>query len=264
MGNCFSLGITSQTRESGRRLSVSEKVGKLNVVFQFSIDLQGSKTVYTKMYYYDSLEAPTPPRNISASLKDKNLLVTWSLPESRVSSKSSCFQYQLAIGDGEEDRSVSEKLSYTVVNVDPSQTYRVRMRASLSNVCQHPFHWSEWSHVSIVEPARLPPQFAGDPPNSGFGIPMILLALLLVLRHQRVHKTLFSSDSEPSTQVLALLGKKMAGPTWVICAARPRRRRSLWFYTSETNSLLTTEQQPAQMLVPFSVFTPGTCDFIST
>lgn len=101
-------------------------------------------------------------------------------------------------------------LSYTVANVDPSHTYRVRMRASLSNLCHPRPHWSEWSHVAgqdqllvihirnlqdaeflaaacasaVVEPS--------DHLLSSLvivliflGIPMILLAVLLVVRSQR-------------------------------------------------------------------------------
>lgn len=44
-------------------------------------------------------EVLSPPHNISASVKEGNLLVSWSLPYSKVSSNTWCFEYQLDLGD---------------------------------------------------------------------------------------------------------------------------------------------------------------------
>lgn len=44
-------------------------------------------------------EVLSPPHNISASVKDGDLLVSWALPYSQVSSNPSCFEYQLDMGD---------------------------------------------------------------------------------------------------------------------------------------------------------------------
>lgn len=44
-------------------------------------------------------EVLSPPRNISASVKDGDLLVTWDLPRSRADYNPSCFEYQLDFGE---------------------------------------------------------------------------------------------------------------------------------------------------------------------
>lgn len=77
-------------------------------------------------------EVPAPPGNISTSLRDNNLLVNWSLPKSPVSFKSSCFKYQLDIGDGVQNlllvihvhqTSVSSAFEWILLKTGSGQKY---------------------------------------------------------------------------------------------------------------------------------------------
>lgn len=128
-------------------------------------------------------EVLLPPAKLSAVINGSNLLVSWALP-SQVSSVHSCFEYQLDLGDQvrnacaytpdwrqvqeyqselcninvlnqqEKPRELATVLSYIEQNVDPSQTYSVRIRTRKTRLCQEHQQWSEWSlTVSESQPA---------------------------------------------------------------------------------------------------------------
>lgn len=40
-----------------------------------------------------------PPTNITASIKDGNLFVTWNLPNTKTTRNPYCFDYQLDVGE---------------------------------------------------------------------------------------------------------------------------------------------------------------------
>lgn len=44
-------------------------------------------------------EVLSPPDNISVSVKDGELSVTWALPSSKDTENPECFEYQLDLGD---------------------------------------------------------------------------------------------------------------------------------------------------------------------
>ncbi|XP_049454089.1 granulocyte-macrophage colony-stimulating factor receptor subunit alpha-like isoform X2 [Epinephelus fuscoguttatus] len=118
-----------------------------HVILRFNLTLHHEWTVYTCAYDMDMIEVLSPPQNISASVKDGDLLVTWDLPHSRANSNPSCFEYQLDMGDQERPRNVTERLSYTEPNANPTCTYSVRMRARKKSDCQEATQWSDWSHA---------------------------------------------------------------------------------------------------------------------
>jgi len=84
----------------------------------------------------------------------------------------------------ETPKELNEQLSYREPKVDPSSTYRVRMRTRKGSKCVESSQWSEWSHALIVavEQSKLNNLVIV---SISLGIPMILLAVLLLLRHQR-------------------------------------------------------------------------------
>lgn len=176
------------------------------VILRFNITLHDKWTVYTCAYDMDMLEVLSPPHNISASVRDGSLLVTWGLPFSRTDSNPSCFEYQLDIGDQERDKILSDQLSYKEPNIDPTFTYSVRMRVRKMDACQESSQWSDWSHVVKVEQSVYKLNTLVILSIS-LGIPMILLALLLLMRHQRVSEVLFPRIPRPPQKYKCFLEK---------------------------------------------------------
>ncbi|KAJ4944191.1 hypothetical protein JOQ06_012736 [Pogonophryne albipinna] len=92
-------------------LSSEEKVGSRSLalhdhkmshlILHFNFTLGDNWTVYVSKYDLNMLEVLSPPQNISASIKDGGLLVTWGLPHSRAKPEPEpdCFEYQLDMGD---------------------------------------------------------------------------------------------------------------------------------------------------------------------
>lgn len=177
-----------------------------------------------------------PSPSVSALIKDGDLKISWEIP-GRDEIKASWYDLQLDMGDQVDQKTsvsdfygvlwklriswcflskqgnvknLTEKLSYTEPNVDPSITYRLRMRTKISELYAWNSQWSEWSPIFS--------ECSSDPTASstqlyqymqkwcicGFTalektnplnplvilgillvIPMILLAVLLLVRHQR-------------------------------------------------------------------------------
>ncbi|XP_042336897.1 granulocyte-macrophage colony-stimulating factor receptor subunit alpha-like, partial [Plectropomus leopardus] len=140
-----SLNALSEERIGSKSLHLHDKANY--VILRFNMTLHDEWTVYTCTYHMDMIEVLSPPQNINASIKDRDLLVSWSLPHSREDSTPLCFEYQLDMGDQERPRNVSEHLSYTEPNADPTCTYSVRLRARKKDTCQKSSQWSEWSHA---------------------------------------------------------------------------------------------------------------------
>ncbi|XP_034095725.1 uncharacterized protein LOC117562059 isoform X2 [Gymnodraco acuticeps] len=195
-------------------LSSEEKVGSRSLalhdhkmsylILHFNVTLRDNWTVYNSKYDLGMLEVLSPPQNISASIKDGGLLVTWGLPHSRADPNLNpdCFEYQLDMGDQETPKKFSDQLSYREPNVDPSSTYRVTMRTRKGEYCAVFSQWSEWSHAVTVEQSKLNNLVIV---SISLGIPMILLAVLLLLRHQ-------SSSTLPSQ--LSLRRRSQRWRTW--------------------------------------------------
>lgn len=60
-------------------------------------------------------EVLSPPSNISASVKDGNLLVTWEPPVGRIAENPECFQYELALDDQVEYVCLYELLQILII-----------------------------------------------------------------------------------------------------------------------------------------------------
>nr|XP_040027798.1 uncharacterized protein LOC120816324 [Gasterosteus aculeatus aculeatus]XP_040027799.1 uncharacterized protein LOC120816324 [Gasterosteus aculeatus aculeatus] len=224
-------------------LSSEERVGSLSftlhhnvmlyVILHFNITLHGNWTVYTTEYSMDFLEVLPPPQNITASFRDGSLLVTWDLPQRRTVCNDDCLQYQLDLGDQESPKLVHGTLSYTETNADPTYNYSVTLRTRKTIDCQESSHWSVWSDPIKVEPLvyRLNTLVIF---SISLGIPMILLAGLLLLRHQRVCSVLFPPIPRPPLKYKGILEKGDTFNLWHPAApAEP-----------EITKVLETEQKP--------------------
>ncbi|XP_036939005.1 interleukin-5 receptor subunit alpha-like [Acanthopagrus latus] len=197
-------------KSQGRYGSTSFHVPKyedLYVILQFNISLHNKMAAYAYTYRMEEHEVLSPPDNISVSVKDGELSVTWALPSSKDTENPECFEYQLDLGDKKEGshKNVQYELSYTEQNADPSSTYRVRMRTRMVKDCQKNAQWSDWGHVVTIEPTnKLNPLVIV---SVSLGIPMILLAVLLLVRYQRVSKILFPPIPRPPPKYKHFLQK---------------------------------------------------------
>ncbi|XP_061747171.1 granulocyte-macrophage colony-stimulating factor receptor subunit alpha-like [Nerophis ophidion] len=157
----------------------------LQVVLHFNVSLLQTWAVYGYAYDIEMIEVLPPPGNISASVNDDGLVVSWGLPHSRVTSQPSCFEYQLDLGDEEMPKNLRGRLSYTLPNVDPSATYAARVRAKTVSDCPGSPQWSRWSNTVTIEQS-LEKFNVMVIVLIALGIPMILLALLMVFSSSEV------------------------------------------------------------------------------
>ncbi|XP_040911561.1 prolactin receptor-like isoform X2 [Toxotes jaculatrix] len=205
----YSTSVQSQSflveRVGSRTLNLQPNE-MLTVVIQFNFSWHDHWNAYLFSYDEDLLEFRLPPTNVSATVKDGGLLVTWGPPPSDVN--YSCFEYELDLGDQETPKRLSAR-SYTEHNVDPNRIYRVRVRTRMKGTCYGNLQWSEWSPTVTV---KLP----DDKTNNlsvlllvliSLGIPMILLAVLLLVRYQRVSKVLFPPIPRPPPKYMYFLEK---------------------------------------------------------
>ncbi|XP_074506528.1 uncharacterized protein LOC141776679 [Sebastes fasciatus] len=200
------LDLSSEERVGSLSLTLHEHEHEtLYVILRFNISLHDEWTVYTSAYDMDILEVLSPPQNISASVKDGGLLVTWGLPPRQEDIPPECFEYQLDMGDQEGPKTFPDQLSYTEANADPTRSYSVRMRARKTDSCGIP-EWSAWSHAVTVEHPIYKLNILVIISIS-LGIPMILLAVLLLARHQRVTKVLFPPIPRPPAKYKCFLEK---------------------------------------------------------
>ncbi|XP_053293698.1 uncharacterized protein LOC128454355 isoform X2 [Pleuronectes platessa] len=169
----------SPVERVGSRSFDLEQHEELHVILQFNMTQHDKYRVYTYSYNKDTLEVVPPPSNISAAFKDGDLL--------------------------EPPKQLKSQLSYTELSADPTFTYRVRMKKRKLDFCIES-QWSEWSPTVSVEPSGVPDKLNTLSIISiSFGIPMILLALLLFLRHQRVSKLLFPPIPRPPPKYINYL-----------------------------------------------------------
>ncbi|XP_067461242.1 granulocyte-macrophage colony-stimulating factor receptor subunit alpha-like [Thunnus thynnus] len=183
------------------------------VVLQFttSNSCMPNKTVHSCEYEHALIEFLFPP-NILVSVKDQGLLVTWDVPYLKKVTKSPCFEYELDMGDQEKPIHVVAEQSYTKPYADPTRTYRVRIRTKVREDCYGPSWWSDWSDwsdtVRLAEVKQSETQYSIPVIISiSLGIPMILLAVLLLVRHQRVCKVLFPPIPRPPSKYKYFLEK---------------------------------------------------------
>ncbi|XP_022611059.1 erythropoietin receptor-like [Seriola dumerili] len=189
-----SLSQSSNERVGSMFLTVQQHE-MVFMVLQFNMSQHDSWTVktYTTTDMHE-IEVVSPPSNISATIKNDSLLVTWSPPHNR--SNSRCFEYLLDLGDQEKPIPLTGEVSYTEPNGDPIRTYRLRMRARNNHYCAGSAQWSEWSPIVTVEQSAEKFSILLIVSIS-LGIPMILLAVLLLVRYQRVSKLLFPPIPRP-------------------------------------------------------------------
>lgn len=205
-----SLYHSSVERVGSVSLDLSEHTMPHYVMLHLNVSQHNKWKTYTDKYDMEVLEVLSPPQNISASIKDGALNITWDVPHSRSDFNPRCFTYELDLGDQEKTKIFTDKQSYAAPNADPSRAYKVRMRTVLENkTCHGSPEWSDWSQAVTVEQSayKLNPVVII---SISLGLPMILLAILLLLRYQRVTKVLFPPIPRPPAKYKYFLEKNDA------------------------------------------------------
>ncbi|MED6245232.1 hypothetical protein ATANTOWER_000442 [Ataeniobius toweri] len=174
------------------------------VVITFNVTLRDAWICCTASFEDDLLKILPPPANITASIQHGSLHVKWDAP--RENFDLHCFDYQLHTGDQEKLKNFTDMLQYIEPNGAQASTYRVRMRRRILPICYGCTQWSEWSPTVTVEQPSIRLDLLVVAGIS-LGIPMILLAVLLLLRHQRLVKVLFPPIPHPPAKYKHFLEK---------------------------------------------------------
>ncbi|XP_055007530.1 cytokine receptor common subunit gamma-like isoform X2 [Boleophthalmus pectinirostris] len=223
---------TMQTQESkistGSHSSLIEKT-ITELILHFNISLHDQWAVYYYKIDNESLVLPPPP-DVKGSFKDNDLFITWGLPFCQIDCSNGILEYELHISDQEKPKYVMALQSYTEPNVDLTQSYTVTIRTRVSEYYAGSHHWSDWSHPVTIEAKQLTYQLTAEMIIAiSVGIPMILLALLLVVC-QRLSKRLFPPIPSPPPRYLHVLqnGDHFVSPD---LAVKPDEEITLVFYS---------------------------------
>ncbi|XP_062336938.1 granulocyte-macrophage colony-stimulating factor receptor subunit alpha-like [Osmerus eperlanus] len=179
-----------------------------SLIFSVNVSTPYISCLYTTKFHFKNIVVLSPPPNVTVQrVKGGDLLVQWATPYSQWNFAATCFEYELSINN-QEPRTIKELLDYTEPNADPSLAYQVKIRTKPNGKCHEVHHWSAWSSTIDV-PADTSTQFK---PlviiGITLGIPMILLALLILFRPQRVSKLLFPPIPQPPKKIKLLLERE--------------------------------------------------------
>ncbi|KAJ0011853.1 hypothetical protein NQD34_012828 [Periophthalmus magnuspinnatus] len=198
-------GKTVQTLESKTSIgsnSILFEKSVTHLILQFNISLHSQWDVYYYKYESESIEVLPPPLNVQGIFKDSDLLITWDPPVCQIHCGVGSLEYELFINDQEKLKYVKSQLYYTEPNVDPTQSYTVTIRTRIREFYHGSCHWSDWSQpVTIKATFQLNAEVIIA---ISVGIPMILLALLLVVC-QRLSKRLFPPIPSPAPRYMHVL-----------------------------------------------------------
>ncbi|XP_063050061.1 uncharacterized protein LOC134444796 [Engraulis encrasicolus] len=168
--------------------------------------------VHTQKWMTCSILKLDPPQ-MNVTVQSDKLLVQWELPRARRRMAAHCFMYQICIN--EQVYSFDSKLSYVVPELDVYRSYEFKMRVKIHDNCCYSNVWSDWTPVTEVGPLISPSTKGGGVLESGvhigvvaaiaLGLPMILLALLLLCRIYRVVDKLCPPVPGPSMKIKGLL-----------------------------------------------------------
>lgn len=177
-----------------------------SVIHQMKVSVNNILCLYSQKYNFRNIEILSPPPNITVErVEEAHLLVQWGIPVISWTSEIPCFEYELVIND-QKLEIISGSLSHKELNPDPTLTYNVKIRTRTNSGCHEIPLWSDWSEIFEV-----PPSISTPPINLrmiiglSLGIPVVLLALLLLLRPLRVSERLFPPIPHPPIKIRRLL-----------------------------------------------------------
>ncbi|XP_039338923.1 interleukin-5 receptor subunit alpha-like isoform X2 [Mauremys reevesii] len=104
---------------------------------------------FEQLFNPNAIEKVNPPRNVTVSLKQNNLLITWEMPVS--SFIKECFEYQLYIYNWKMDYQQILETEFNDFNlsIDDTCRYSVQIRANHQSWCSEGF-WSNWTEPLYI------------------------------------------------------------------------------------------------------------------
>ncbi|KAI7814328.1 interleukin-5 receptor subunit alpha-like isoform X2 [Triplophysa rosa] len=161
-----------------------------------------------KTFHTGDIVKPEPPDNIMISNNLTKLEINWThSEENRFSENPICYKYELKIND-EVVTLPDVQSSYIKQDVDVTRTYAIQVRVKQTMACGNSIYWSDWSSVRKVGPFEN--KYRVNPwaiTVIALVLPMLLLAVLLLCKCQRLPKKLFPPIPGPSVNVQNLLDK---------------------------------------------------------
>ncbi|XP_066506089.1 interleukin-5 receptor subunit alpha-like [Hoplias malabaricus] len=199
-----SLNSEKQRVECYGQINASEYA-----LVQVNISTSSHWLLICQLFQLGVIEILDPPEIGSVLINATELEIKWSLPKSSGSKdKSDCFEYELKINDEVIHILPNKNLTYTKQNIDLARSYIVQIRTKMHYSCHISEQWSDWSKAKVVNPVENPYKLNVHVILCiAFVLPMILLALLLLCKFQRLSDKLFPSIPSPSLKVKTLLEK---------------------------------------------------------
>ncbi|KAM9134678.1 interleukin-5 receptor subunit alpha isoform 1-T1 [Pangshura tecta] len=104
---------------------------------------------FEQLFHPNAIEKVNPPRNVTVSLKQNNLLIMWEMPVS--SFIKDCFEYQLYIYNWKMDykQILETKSNSFSLSIDDTCKYSVKIRANHQSWCSEGF-WSNWTEPLYI------------------------------------------------------------------------------------------------------------------
>lgn len=202
------LNCTSESSqklvECQSRVKMMDEMGD-SVAVKVNISINGYWNIFCQLYDLPKIEKLDAPENITTVIKSTNLEIQWSQPRSCCTQIPDCFIYEVKINDETVE---VDMLAYNKTNFEPTRSYTIQVRVKLSDFCANTPDWSDWSEAVVVSQSRnIYHLNASVIASIAFVLPMILLAILLVCKFQRLFDKLFPSIPNPSKNVQMLLEK---------------------------------------------------------
>ncbi|XP_076159411.1 interleukin-5 receptor subunit alpha-like [Alosa pseudoharengus] len=174
-----------------------------HIILQLNVSYPDKWYIQTQKWEICNVEK-LGPLQINATIQSNQLYLEWDLPKSTFTNNTKCFEYELKVND--EVRIFEELLKYTEPNLDPTQKYKILMRVKTASHCCDSLFWSDWTVLDLDKSAEVP-FHTSVIIAIVLGLPMILLAILLLCKFQRVFDKLFPPVPGPSIKIKGLLEK---------------------------------------------------------
>ncbi|XP_062383775.1 uncharacterized protein LOC134071170 [Sardina pilchardus] len=176
-----------------------------SIILLLNVSFPDTWYIQTQHWKVCTVEKLDPPQ-VNVTIQSNQLYLEWDLPKSGSTENPTCFEYELKVND--EVRTFSNKLNYTEPNTDPTQKYKILMRVKMASDCCDSLFWSDWTVLDLDKSAEVPLHIQIRLIIViALGLPMILLAILLFCKFQRVFDRLFPPIPGPSIKIKGLLEK---------------------------------------------------------
>ncbi|XP_018584707.2 interleukin-5 receptor subunit alpha-like isoform X1 [Scleropages formosus] len=194
--DCFT---NSQGNIFGCHANIDEDVEDVTV--HINVSLPNFCYIHSEVFEKADIDKLNPPHNVTASVVSDSLIIKWDV-QSMLS--PFCFYYQININN--ELFNSTEDKEYTVPNINLRQKYLIKVRVTKTPTCRVNNIWSDWSEpVEVMAAKELAVLNGLKIAVISLGIPMFLLAVVLLCRWPRIVDKLFPPIPRPSVKMKQLL-----------------------------------------------------------